>query len=189
MVCCKHTDVRILAQFLVYNCRFSLFCLAGTKSFVVNAADSNLFLVAAQTETNDRKGDKKNALSIFLVNSTLPGVKIQRKNKTIGRTNLCQATIKFDDVTLSKGRIFGDKICHLPIYFVISNLFHIKPIIITDSILSIPGSGDYIQRKIQLHSRINQGLLHLTQMKHILQYMMNMVESTECETGAEKYVF
>lgn len=75
----------------------------GTKSFVVNAADSKLFLVTAQTETNDRKGDKKNALSMFLVDSTLPGIKIQSKNETIGRTNLYQATIKFDNVILTKG--------------------------------------------------------------------------------------
>lgn len=62
-------------------------------------------------------------------------------------------------------------------------------IFIIDSILSIPGSGDYIQRKIQIHSRLSQGLFHLAQMKHILQYMMNMVESTEHETEAEEYVF
>lgn len=60
---------------------------------------------------------------------------------------------------------------------------------ITDSILLIPGSGDFIQQKIEIHSRINQGLLHLTQMKQTLQYMLNMVESTEHETRAEKYVF
>lgn len=72
---------------------------------------------------------------------------------------------------------------------VVFNLYshtHMEPI--TDSILSIPGSGDYIQRKIQIHSRMNQGLLHLAQMKQTLQYMLNMVESTEHETGAEKFV-
>lgn len=59
-----------------------------------------------------------------------------------------------------------------------------------DSILSIPGSGDFIQQKIQRHSRLTQGLLHLAQTKHILQYMINMVESIEHETEAscEKYV-
>lgn len=62
-----------------------------------------MYLVTAQTETNDRKGDKKNALSVFLVDGTLPGIKIQNRNKTIGRTNIYQATIKFDDVILSKG--------------------------------------------------------------------------------------
>lgn len=82
--------------------KFCIFFI-GTKSFVVNASDSNLYLVTAQTEMNDRKGDKKNALTVFLVDGTLPGIKIQSKNKTIGRTNLYQATIKFDGVILSKG--------------------------------------------------------------------------------------
>lgn len=86
---------------IFYICTMSI----GTKSFVINAADSNLFLVTAQTATNDRKGDRKNAVTMFLVDSTLLGIKILRKNETIGCTNLYQATVKFDDVILPKGTI------------------------------------------------------------------------------------
>lgn len=75
----------------------------GTKSFVVNAADANLFLVTAQTQTSDRKGDRKNSSTVFLVDGTLPGIEIHGQNKGIGRTNLYQASVKFNDVILSKG--------------------------------------------------------------------------------------
>lgn len=54
--------------------------------------------------------------------------------------------------------------------------------------MSIVGSGEYIHKNLRLHSRIAQSLLHLTQMKQTLQYMLNMVESTEHQTGDDKYV-
>lgn len=70
----------------------------------MNAADANVFLVTAKTEINDRKGDSKNTLTVFIVDSSLPGVKVHSKDKTIGHPNLYQSSVSFDDVRLSKGK-------------------------------------------------------------------------------------
>lgn len=79
-------------------------CHTGKKSFVANAADANLFLVTARTEISDRKGDMKDTLTVFIVDSKLPGVKVHKKDKTIGHPNLYQSSVSFDDVKLSKGK-------------------------------------------------------------------------------------
>lgn len=95
--------------------KFVLFCFlfyrtgkksfAGKKSFVINAADANLFLVIAKTQTSDRKGDMKNTLSVFIVDGSLPGIEIHEKDKTIGCPSLYQAAVSFKDVILSNGNI------------------------------------------------------------------------------------
>lgn len=51
----------------------------------------------------------------------------------------------------------------------------------TDAVLSIPGSGNYIEQKLNMNSRLNQGIINLVQMKSILQYMLDMAESIEQE--------
>lgn len=93
--------------------------IVGTKSFVVNAANANLFLVTAQTEVSDRKGDKKNAFSIFLVDSNLPGIRRHGKIRTIGRTNLYQASIRLEDVILSKGEMLVRENFHFVLYYIL----------------------------------------------------------------------
>lgn len=77
--------------------------LAGTKSFVINANGANLFLVLAQTQIRDRLGDAKDSLTLFLVDSSLPGVHIHENDKKIGASNLGQAKVTFKDVILKKG--------------------------------------------------------------------------------------
>lgn len=70
----------------------------------MNAADSNLFLVIAQTETNDRQSEKKDSLTMFIVDGAAAGVKVHKKDKTIGVSNLFQAKVTFDDVILKNGK-------------------------------------------------------------------------------------
>lgn len=73
--------------------------LHGTKSFVVNAAKSNLFLVSAQVP----QSAKSDSLTMFLVDAHLPGVSVRRKDDTLGHTNVYQADVSFDNVYLSPG--------------------------------------------------------------------------------------
>lgn len=56
----------------------------------------------------------------------------------------------------------------------------------TDRVISLPGTGLYIQQKMQQHSRLQHGLLNLTQMKLILQHMHSMAASTERETATDE---
>lgn len=70
----------------------------------MNAADSNLFLVIAQTETNDWQSEKKDSLTVFIVDGSLPGIKVQKRDKTIGISNLFQASVTFNDVILGNGK-------------------------------------------------------------------------------------
>lgn len=73
--------------------------LNGKKSFVVNSAKSNLFLISAMVP----QSDKEDSLSIFLVDSDLPGVTIHKKDSTIGHTDVYQSDVSFVDVKLPKG--------------------------------------------------------------------------------------
>lgn len=78
--------------------------LNGVKSFVVNAAKSNLFMVLAQVP----QSSKTDSLAIFLVDSSLPGVSVHKKDDTIGLKHLYQSEISFKDVHLSAGFTFGN---------------------------------------------------------------------------------
>lgn len=79
-----------------------IFLFLGTKSFVTNAANANLFIVIAQTQTSNRLGDMKSSLTIFLVDRSMPGVNVHENDHTIGFTN--QAKVTFDDVILPGGK-------------------------------------------------------------------------------------
>lgn len=75
----------------------------GTKSFVFNAPKSNLLMVLAETKTSDRKGDMSNSMTIFLVDSSAPGVTIHKKDNTIGCNELYQSKVSFKNVVLQPG--------------------------------------------------------------------------------------
>lgn len=51
--------------------------------------------------------------------------------------------------------------------------------------LSISGSGQHIQQKLALHTRLQHGIMNLAQMKIILQHMLSMVGSTEQEAATD----
>lgn len=70
----------------------------------MNAEVANLFMVLAQTEISDRLGDSKNALTIFLVDKSLPGVKIHKHDKKIGLERSHQNKVTFTDVLISEGK-------------------------------------------------------------------------------------
>lgn len=118
-----------------------------------------------------------NSLTIFLVDSSWPGVSVEKNDQTIG--NLNQAKITFRDVLVPDGKKssihFAFLFFNLPIRF-----FFI------DAMISLPGTGQYIQQRTTMHSRIQHGLLNLTQMKLILQHMHSMAASTERETETEE---
>lgn len=112
----------------------------------------------AQTKINDRQGDKRNALTIFIVDKTLDGIKIHSKSNIIGLSNANYTNVTFNNVLLSN-----------------------------DAVLSIPGTGQDIQDKVMIHSRLHQSVINLTQMKALLQYMLNMAETIEQKTANVEY--
>lgn len=73
--------------------------LNGSKSFVVNAYKSNLFLVSAQTPQS-KEADQ---LTIFLVDSNLHGVSVHKKDITLGHNDVYHADVSFKDVYLPAG--------------------------------------------------------------------------------------
>lgn len=75
--------------------------LNGTKSFVVNAAKANLFMVTASVP----QSIKEDSLSIFLIDASLPGVSVHKKDNTIGHKDLYQADVSFKDVYLTPGEL------------------------------------------------------------------------------------
>lgn len=76
--------------------------LNGTKSFVMNAAKANFLMVSAYVP----QSQEPDSLSIFLVDASLPGVSVHKKDNTIGHTDLYQADVSFKDVYLSSGTLF-----------------------------------------------------------------------------------
>lgn len=55
-----------------------------------------------------------------------------------------------------------------------------------DAVVSIPGTGQYLQDIIAMNSRLNQGLLNLVQMKSILRYMTDIALIIEGATSQEE---
>lgn len=76
---------------------------SGSKAFVMNAARSNLMLVLAETKTTDRAGDLNSTQSVFIVDTSLPGVTIHKKDATIGNNKMYQAKVSFKDVYVPSG--------------------------------------------------------------------------------------
>lgn len=82
-----------------YDANQKTWCLNGKKSFVVNAAKSNLFLVSAKVP----QSSKDDAMSIFLVDGNMAGVSVHKKDLTLGHTNVYQSDVSFSDVILPEG--------------------------------------------------------------------------------------
>lgn len=53
---------------------------------------------------NDRQGDIKDSLTLFLVDKSMPGIEIHEEDKTIGLTNMYQSKVTFNNVLISKGK-------------------------------------------------------------------------------------
>lgn len=74
-------------------------------------------------------------------------------------------------------------VCHFDIshkFFEFSkNILTVVFTIITDAILSVPGSGRHIERTTEFLSRLLLCNLTLAQMKKITKYMLDMVEAIE----------
>lgn len=83
----------------LYDAKQKKWRLNGKKSFVSNAAKSNLFLVSAIVP----QSSKADSFSIFLVDSNLAGVSVHKKDLTIGYTNVYQSDVSFTDVNISEG--------------------------------------------------------------------------------------
>lgn len=75
--------------------------LNGTKSFVLNSAKADLFLVSAQVP----QSSSHDSMTIFLVDANTQGVSVHKKDQTMGHTNLYQSDVSFKDVYLSPGKI------------------------------------------------------------------------------------
>lgn len=101
---------------------FTFFGFIGTKTFVLNSAKSNLFLVLAQTRTSDRLGDLNDSMTVFLVDSSSPGVSVHRKDETIGHRTVYQSTVSFDDVRLTEGKRKSSLYANKTIHFIQSIL-------------------------------------------------------------------
>lgn len=82
------------------------YILNGTKNYVVNSINSQLFLVYAQTRTKDVLGDANDSITAFLVEADAPGVSIEQRDETIGSQQLYQSSVKFTNVRVKPGKWF-----------------------------------------------------------------------------------
>jgi alkylation response protein AidB-like acyl-CoA dehydrogenase len=96
--------------------------LNGEKSFVLMPPDhknSTMFMVVASTESVDHVGDYEETITVFLVDGSLPGVKISKVEDTIGfgEKAFKQVTVAFEDVAVEKCE-FKQRFSRIPlIYF------------------------------------------------------------------------
>lgn len=92
-------DIAANQSTAIYDGDKRQWCLNGTKSFVVNAAKSNLFLITALVP----QSSKTDSLSVFIVDGNLPGISVHKKDETVGFRDVYQASVSFKDVCLSEG--------------------------------------------------------------------------------------
>lgn len=91
----------------VYKDATNQWILNGQKPFILMSPehkDSTMFLVVASVDSVDHVGDFEETISIFLVDGSLPGVKIANVEDTIGfgEKVFKQVTVSFEDVALEK---------------------------------------------------------------------------------------
>lgn len=92
-------DIVINKTTAVFDANQKKWRLNGKKSFVVNAAKSNLFLVSAKVP----QSSKEDSMSIFLVDGSMSGVSVHKKDITLGHGDVYQSDVTFSDVILPEG--------------------------------------------------------------------------------------
>lgn len=80
------------------------YVLSGTKRFITNAPHADLLVVFARTnqEVEPHKG-----ISVFLVETNLPGVRIGPSDVKMGQSGAHTAEVFFDDVTIPAEALVG----------------------------------------------------------------------------------
>uniref|UniRef100_A0A1I8PMF5 Acyl-CoA dehydrogenase family member 9, mitochondrial n=1 Tax=Stomoxys calcitrans TaxID=35570 RepID=A0A1I8PMF5_STOCA len=85
--------------------------LNGTKSFVLSPPKTSdaahLFLVVAQTNKANVQSEAARSTTIFLVDSTMPGVKIGERQQTLGCRASAINEVHFDNVRIPESCVLG----------------------------------------------------------------------------------
>jgi alkylation response protein AidB-like acyl-CoA dehydrogenase len=77
--------------------------LTGTKMFITNGTRAQFLTLAAQTEP----GSRHRGISLFVVDTDLPGVGVSRKLDKLGMRSSDTAEIVLDDVRVPAGNLIG----------------------------------------------------------------------------------
>ncbi len=80
--------------------------LEGTKMFITNAAHGNLLFVAART---DMHAKPSRGMSMFIVETDTPGVKVARKLRKMGWHSSDTAELAFEEVKLPADALLGEE--------------------------------------------------------------------------------
>jgi len=80
------------------------FVLNGTKRYITNAPQANLFTVFARTNPEERGG---RGVSAFLVDAATPGITLGPKNRKMGQQGAHVCDVIFDDCRVPKSAIIG----------------------------------------------------------------------------------
>ncbi len=79
--------------------------LNGRKMFITNGTRAQFMTMAVQTEP----GSRHRGVSLFVVDTDLPGVAVSRKLDKLGMRASDTAEIALDDVRVPKGNLLGDE--------------------------------------------------------------------------------
>jgi acyl-CoA dehydrogenase len=88
----------------------------GTKFWISNGVNADLYFVAARTEPN---GESANGISMFIVERNTPGFKVGRKLDKLGFRASDTAELIFDDCFVPESQLLG--IEHRGFYAVMAN--------------------------------------------------------------------
>lgn len=80
------------------------YTLNGYKAYVVNSANSQLYMVFAQTRTADMLGEMNDSMTVFLVDANAPGVTVSPRDETIGSQHVYQSSVTFNNVRVKSGK-------------------------------------------------------------------------------------
>ena len=82
------------------------YVISGTKRFITNAPEANLFTVFARTN-QDEPGAR--GVSAFLVDAKTPGISLSAPYKKMGQQGAPVCDVIFDDVQVSRDALLGGK--------------------------------------------------------------------------------
>lgn len=110
---------------------------------MTNGENASLFVVFAQSMMSDRLGDKKDTVSVFLVEKSMAGVSVTERDATIGCDGVPQCGLILDKVEMGTENIIG----------------------------GTAGNGTEIAQILLRHARLQSGIVSLGLMKSIVKQL------------------
>jgi acyl-CoA dehydrogenase len=83
--------------------------IRGTKHFISHADEADFVILLARTGSQDEDGERRPAMSIFLVDTDTPGVAVHDGYRNVSHRGYTNSIVDFDDVQVGADALLGEE--------------------------------------------------------------------------------